>query len=242
MTTSEFVEIACFAGAAEAEQIRGILQENDVAAFVDGANANITLSHVAVGLGGVKVCVRASDADRATEILDSLGDDSDVPTQAWFCGQCKEEIDGRFQVCWSCGEPREDVEQPFPAGVPNQRVAAGRQQNRPADVKPFDDSHYDQSNPYAPPRTKADDGRPGEQDAPVNLEVEAMFLRARRAAILGFVFLPIIIQFYSMYLLARATTLATSVSPVGQKRFYQALIMNLIGGCLWILILRSIYG
>ena len=43
MVTSDFVEIASYANAVEAEHVRALLEENGVSAFVDGAAANTAL-------------------------------------------------------------------------------------------------------------------------------------------------------------------------------------------------------
>lgn len=120
VANSDFVQIASFGNAAEAEQLRSVLEDHEVPAFVDGANANTALSHVGSALGGVRVLVSVSDAQRAAEIIESLVEEDDTSGGPWFCGRCKKEVDGDFQVCWSCGEPRTprtDVEQPFPQVV-----------------------------------------------------------------------------------------------------------------------------
>jgi hypothetical protein len=75
---SDFVQIRACANAVEAEQIRGFLEERGVSAFVDGAMTPTALSHVGVALGGVRVLVRACDAERAREIVESADDLSEV--------------------------------------------------------------------------------------------------------------------------------------------------------------------
>ena len=98
MAASDFLEIAACANAVEAEQIRCVLEDNGVSAFIDGANANTALSFVGTALGGVRVLVRASDAERATEIVESARGGSDVSSAPWYCGQCNETIGRAFEM------------------------------------------------------------------------------------------------------------------------------------------------
>ena len=69
MFESEYTKIASYPNAAEAEQIRNMLEENGIPAFVDGAHANTAMSFVGSALGGVKVFAAIcdeSDAGKAT--------------------------------------------------------------------------------------------------------------------------------------------------------------------------------
>jgi hypothetical protein len=38
--------------------------------------------------------------NRARELIDGL---RGTPQRRWFCSNCKEQIEGGFEQCWSCG-------------------------------------------------------------------------------------------------------------------------------------------
>ena len=228
MATSEFAEIGRFTNAIEAEQVRGVLEANGIAAFVDGANATTALSYVGTALGGVKVLVGAGDADRAVGIVDSLDDEPDVPGKPWFCGPCEEEVDAGFDACWSCGKARAEVERPFPTRSGDERNAADQPAKDAPNVSPAEMSDYDHANPYASPRTPSDEADPVEEHFEINDEAEAILRRAWRASVLGVIFFPYLAHAYSMYLLFRATTLTSHFSPDGQRRFYGAFAINVL--------------
>jgi hypothetical protein len=238
---SDFLKIASFANASEADQVRSVLEENGISAFVDGANASTALSYVGSALGGVRVLVRAADAPRATEIIEALGDDGDSPAETWFCGECQEEVDGDFQVCWSCGKERSEVDQPFPVSNKD-RTVADRDRHSEENVEADDYADDDQSNPYAAPKSPTDVMTPAEQDVEIHPEAEAMLVRAWRASIIGLVFFPLIAHLYSMVLLIRASALTSNFSPEGRKLFNRALVVNVIAGCLAGIILTRAFG
>lgn len=244
MAASEFFEITACSNAMEAEQIRSILEEHGVSAFIDGANTNTALSYVGTALGGVRVLVPAADAEKAIEIVESARGESAVPSVPWYCGQCNETIDGAFEVCWSCGNPRADIEQPLPITPTNDAcVESGFEEGDVADtpIPEFSDLDYDESNPYASPMTTGSTSAQCDKPPEINDEAEAMLLRAWRASIIGIVFFPVATHLYSMYLLIRAANTATTFSPNGQKRFYRAFGVNVVAGCLWGMVFRTIF-
>jgi hypothetical protein len=231
----DFVQIKSCASAVEAEQIRSVLEEQGVPAFVDGANTNTLLSHVGTALGGVRVFVRADDVEEALEIIESSGGASDP----WYCGNCREMIEANFDLCWSCGNLRTDVEQPFPLvhGIKHDLGEAAEQEAALPDL-----SGYDAANPYASPRAPAMATAPIEPAGEISEEAEAMLLRAWRASIIGIVFLPFVLHLYSMYLLIRAASTTRAFTPQGEKRFYRAMAVNLLVGGTWGMILFTLFG
>ncbi len=233
MARTDFVEIAACANAVEAEQIRNALDQHGVSAFIDGASANTALSYVGTALGGVRVLVERSDAARAIEVVEGLRDDPDITQAPWYCGECHETIDGAFELCWSCGHARENVEQPLPDEGQDMHFEPESEEGSEIAASASDYSGYDAANPYAFPMTPADSARHEERPEEVNEEAEAMLLRAWRASIIGTVCLPFILHLYSMYLLIRAASTAEVLSPIGEKRFYRTLAVNVIAGCLW---------
>jgi hypothetical protein len=240
MVTSDFVEIAACANAVEAEQIRSVLDQHGVAAFVDGAAANTALSYVGTALGGVRVLVSATDAARAAEIVETGRDESNIMHSPWYCGQCHETIDGSFELCWSCGNAREDVERPLPDTGEEVHFESEPEECDEIAATTLDYSGYDESNPYASPMTPANSERQNEKRPEINEEAEAMLLRAWRASIIGTVCLPFVMHLYSMYLLIRAANTAAVLSPSGERRFYRAFAVNVVAGCVWGLMIHAI--
>jgi len=120
MASSEVVEIAACATTTEAVQIRDALADHGVSALID------TTAAASIGvLGGARVLVPSCDATRAKAIIESLPDDSENSDKPWFCGKCKEVVDGDFDVCWSCGNARVEVEQHFPLAGSEQDFQGG---------------------------------------------------------------------------------------------------------------------
>ncbi len=237
MVTSDFVEIASYANAVEAEHTRALLEENGLSAFVDGAAANTALSYVGTAIGGVRVFVRAGDTEQALGIIENVFEESDTSAAPWFCGRCAETVDGTFDVCWSCGEVRASAERPFPVAPDVAPSRPGTEGDSDANWPALDNSCYDQSNPYASPMTAETIAAPGDEGAQISPWAEAMLLRAWRASILGLVFLPFVLHLYSMYLLARAAMTAGKFSPDGEKRFYRAFGVNVVAGLIWGLVI-----
>jgi hypothetical protein len=241
MSRPELVKIAACANAIDAEQIRSRLEQHGIAAFLDGANANTALSHVGTALGGVRVLVRMTDAEQAAEIVASARRDSMASPDPWYCGQCEEEIEGGFDICWSCGNARADVGRPLPVTSDDQRLEPARGADF-GEVTPTPDyDGYDDANPYTPPITP-DSASTQRAVAPeLNKEAEAMLVRAWRASIIGTIFLPIVLHFYSMYLLIRAANMTPVFSPSGRKKFYRAFAVNVVAGCLWGLAIHTMF-
>lgn len=244
MTSRDLVEVANCANELEAEQLRGLLEEVGIAAFIDGAAVNTMMSHVGTALGGVRVLVESGHEQPARELVASLGSGG----EPWYCCRCREQIEGNFDVCWSCGQPRSQVESPRPRAPEADQPAdeyAGDQSVQPAASIHVNDARllraergdYDHANPYASPRAPQAVSR-DEPDA-VHPDAEAMLLRAWRAAIIGLLLLPVILQLYSMWLLIRAAMLTSVFTPEGQRRYYGAMALNVLGGGLWIALFRG---
>jgi hypothetical protein len=229
---SDLSQIASYANAVEAEQMRAILEEHGVAAYVEGATVNTALSFIGNTLGGVKLLVPKSDAEKAVAIIHTLGGASETPGGDWFCGECEETVDAGFEVCWSCGQSRADVQRPFPATVAGQPTEPVGEPHHHVEIEPDDITEEDRLNPYASPRDNTPPPKiSADEDIRINPEAEAMLLRAWRASVIGLVMCPLIIHMYSMYLLIRASMLTSTFSPAGTRRFYLALLINVFLGC-----------
>lgn len=224
---SSLAQVASFENAFEAEQARAILEEHGMSAFIDGANANTTLSHVGTALGGVRLFVRLEDLAAAAELLDSFSAGSEKTGPPWFCGNCQEEVDAGFECCWSCGRHREEVEQPFPptqsAPIPSAEEASDTSE---LPTVPVDQA----ANPYVSPRSDRYLRSQIDDDALSDPEAEALLQRAWRASIIGIVLFPPLLHLYSMYLLIQAGMITNDFSIAGRRRYYGAILVNLVAG------------
>lgn len=229
MAKSDFHKVANYGDATEAEFICSILQENDLAAFVDGAAASSWMPHVGSALGGVGLYVKREDAERALEIIESLDSGYSEDSTPWFCEPCQAEVEGSFEVCWSCGRPRGEVEGKFPD------TANIVSPNRP-DVENLESRiESEHSNPYAAPRTEAQGEtlEPRTAEPGFNEDAERMLVHAFRASIIGLICLPVIAHFYSMYLLMRASLVGAKFSAKGRSRFAWAVVINIASVFAW---------
>ena len=111
MSESEFIEVANFALETEARQMQSLLESNGVPAFIDGATANTMMSYVGTALGGVRLLVKKSDVAAAAEILQTINHQDATDSGPWHCGECGEDVDAGFDLCWACGRPRGEVGQ-----------------------------------------------------------------------------------------------------------------------------------
>jgi hypothetical protein len=224
----------------EAEQYRSVLAGEGIAAFVEGGQLKSTLFHIGTAIGSVRVVTRESDAARATKILESL-EQTDHEAGDWYCGECREMNEEAFDICWSCQRPRAECEAPLPDAStesPNADMADEADEEFPADMSPENDASVDaaerrarRANPYVSPRTIASKFEP--PTPPPDPEIEAELLRAFRAAIFGCFVLPVILNFYSMYLLVRASRGGQPFSDKGNSRFYLAWSINLMSTIVW---------
>lgn len=234
MPTSEFLKIASYANAADADHLKAVLQDHGVRAFVDGGDLQTSLSYIGSALGGVHVIVRSVDAEKAIEIKEELSQESHEPVgDPWFCGECEEVINAGFQVCWSCGSDRSDVEATMPEAAELEEEGDVEAALPESNESLPDKAHFDEANPYASPQTKA---APGERPVPsdeINEEAEAIVLRAWRASILGLTFVPILANIYSMFMLFSALKHSSHFTAEGNWRFNAAFLLNMLSGVAW---------
>jgi hypothetical protein len=218
---NELYRLANYGDAFEAEHVCSVLQEHGIDAFVDGANASSMMSHVGSALGGVSLFVRLEDKELADSVVQSL-EESHEYSAPWFCANCSVEVDGHFQVCWSCSNARAEVEGAFPETAQPVDAHLGNDES----VKEITElSTDDKMNPYIAPRSVSD-GKVSEDpsvESPTNSVAEKWALNAFRASIIS-VFLPLIANAYSMYLLFRAG--GFRLSQTGKARFWAALVIN----------------
>ena len=222
-----FKELASYHNSLQAELLVNILRENGIPAFTNAGESNVALSYIQSGMRMISVFVAPEQFQDAQRLLDQLFDDSGQP---WYCGKCETEIEAGFDVCWSCGLPREEVEAPFPERKVNAHESIS---------SPMFNAQADASNPYsapvAPVSITPDSPQTAEQ-----IRADDLINRAWTASILGMVFLPLVLQFYSMYLLIQAGTIDAPLSDQSQKRYNRAIVLNIIGIILGALFVRMV--
>ncbi|QDU78201.1 hypothetical protein Pan97_52850 [Bremerella volcania] len=234
MPTSEFLKVASYANAADADHLKAVLQDHGIRAFVDGGDLQTSLSYIGSALGGVHVMVRSVDAEKALEIKEELSHESHEQTgDPWFCGACQEVVDAGFQVCWSCGGDRSDVE----ATMPEAAELNDEEEEEPlpdeSDQPLPDTAYFDESNPYASPQAKVAGAEQPAKPSEISEEAEAMLVRAWRAAIIGLTFMPILANIYSMYMLFAALKESSQFTSEGNWRFNGAFVLNMLSGIAW---------
>ena len=63
----------------EADFVRSVLEGSDIEVFIPDEQMSTLRPHLLLGTGGVRVQVRAGDAERAREVLDAVEQDPDAP-------------------------------------------------------------------------------------------------------------------------------------------------------------------
>ena len=229
MAISEFTKVANYGESNIAEHVCSILKENDIDAFVDGANANSMMSHVGTALGGVNLYVRNRDAEQAKILIDELMPDQEY-SPPWFCGACNEEVEGNFELCWSCGGLRSEVE----AVMPDLAKVADRHFSAETQAEELVQQTDDQvRNPYTAPRTATKPTEGGEAALEIfDEEADDNVRRAFRASVVGLVLLPIIAHTYSMYLLIKASS-GGNLSSRGSTLFLWTIVINVLSVVIW---------
>lgn len=108
MSRSKLVEAWGFGTTTEAELARAVLAGEGITAFVEAAESNVMLPHLATGVEGlVKLMVSEDDLQAALDVLDRHyggEEQSDAPDHEWKCPNCLATVDAGFAVCWSCGQ------------------------------------------------------------------------------------------------------------------------------------------
>lgn len=221
-----FKELTSYHNSLQAELLVNILRENGIPAFTNAGESNVALSYLQSSMRMISVFVAPEQFEEAQRLLDQLFDDSGQP---WYCGKCETEIEAGFDVCWSCGLPREEVQAPFPE----------RKVQEPMPTPMFN-LQTDTANPYsapvAPVHVEPDSPQTAEQ-----IRSDDLINRAWTASILGLVFIPLVLQFYSVYLLIQAGTIDAPLSDQSQKRYNRAIVLNIIGIVVGALFVRMFF-
>lgn len=99
--------------AMEAEFVRGLLDEEGIAAVVQGTALQVGLGPVLGGSALPAVYVREEDLEPARDVVGRYerGEIERPRGDDWTCPHCGERIEGQFTACWKCGTPRDAVDE-----------------------------------------------------------------------------------------------------------------------------------
>lgn len=75
------VEIARFFDVPQADFVVSVLAGSGIESFIDAPYTGTIAPYYLLGSGGVRVLVRESDQERALEVLDSIVESEDHPTE-----------------------------------------------------------------------------------------------------------------------------------------------------------------
>lgn len=110
MPTNEIREVYSADNLVDAEQIRCLLAESDIAAKIVGASLLSIIGELPAQLSSPRVWVHAADFDLAKSLIE----DSQKQRRAfaiaqadWICPRCAEENAASFDCCWFCTQARE---------------------------------------------------------------------------------------------------------------------------------------
>lgn len=86
-------------------QLKDLLKEKGISAiikneFLSGGVGELPPTEVWPELW----VVNKDDECPAKRIVDEFIQSSKAMSQSWRCGNCGEEIEGQFNICWSCGK------------------------------------------------------------------------------------------------------------------------------------------
>ena len=210
-----------------------VLTSNNLRAFVDGVGSNTMMNHVTFALG-CGLFVHRDHQSQAEEIL-LAHENENENAEAWICENCQHELEASFDICWKCQKSRPETDQQQES-TKKQIQSKAISDFYSAEGSENDGSATFSDNPFEPPSAETQTERIEPDDVPTgpNPEAEDLLRRAWIAAVLGLVFLPVITQTYSMYLLLKASNMTTEFSKKGSRRFFGALIVNLIYFVGWV--------
>jgi hypothetical protein len=237
LMADKLVTIRAYENPAEAHAAKNCLESEGIIALVADEAVGNWLGYMGSAIGGIKLQVSETEAERAQAILDSQVADDSEAAGPWRCTRCQEIVDGGFEICWSCNGERSEFQDP--GFTPDE--ALGESSAREAD--------HDEGIPNAAPLAGEDaliDGRPnpyyagslpasrqantGVSALAASEEVEAMATRAWRAAIIGIFVCPmfLLVNIYSVWLLVKVSFEPGELSPGGVWKCRVAWIINWI--------------
>jgi len=226
----DFVTLLHHASLYEAQQLRNLLADVEIPAFIDSEASTSMMGHQMLD---VRLMVQDKHEQEAREILrDAVNQATAEHGPDWFCGTCEEVIEGAFDVCWSCGESREDVARDSPrhlaAGATDSSELPTASVAIPELDRTFDRS-LNERNPYAPSSLFA--GSSADIEGPLTEEANQHLKRALMASAVGLLIIPVLMNAYSIHLLLSFPPSNWDASA--RSRLYAAWGLNLLSILCW---------
>lgn len=230
--TDNLVRIATYWNSFDAETAKLHLDRYGIPSIVSSGAMNAMLGELGGTLSPIELLVREEDMERTTLALDEFL--SQGGKENWTCRKCREEVPGTFLICWSCGGDRATHEAPTfkEAGELDESSSVE------IDAETFVERNHamlatDPSSlllPYAPPNTLSSSARllangSKAPSASSTAELEAIVDRAWKAAIIG-ILLPVVLHFYSLYLLCQSCRSSEPLSVAHQRKFFFTLVID----------------
>jgi hypothetical protein len=213
------VTIADYLTPAEAGVLRSRLDAERIPAFVDGELIGTALSHLTAGVGGARLLVREGDVERALTIVERAADeaeaDANVPDRKsppWICPRCRADVEAGFEICWQCGTVRDGGDEADPEFA--EMVDETRSPHDPelaADFCPMCGGELDGEGAC---RSCGEELQP---PPPELSEGELVLQRAWRAALIGIVLCPPLLNVYSLLQLVEYQRLRNADDPIGWR-------------------------
>jgi hypothetical protein len=141
--SDQHVTVATFPTPAEAELVRGLLEDEGIAVLLLGDLSATTFAGMGSGLGSVELQVLAEDEPRARKLLakhlekvlkrkdDAFAPQTEDGQPAWICPSCDEVVAQGVDLCPSCSTPA-------PTSFPPEGAASKPGEGDPDDYKSFD--------------------------------------------------------------------------------------------------------
>ncbi|MDP5293250.1 DUF2007 domain-containing protein [Oceanimonas sp. CHS3-5] len=104
---NDWIPVFEAANGLEAHTLKGALESRGMAVQLKGEALAGALGELPMDLAQVTLLVRAPDWQRAREFVQAYQQQGH---QSWRCGQCGEENDASFEICWRCGSGPGDPE------------------------------------------------------------------------------------------------------------------------------------
>ena len=226
LMSDDLVRLRSFNTTYEADLAKAALESSGIRSYTDGVGMSLIYGGA---IGAVDLNVSRNDFEMAHEIIENLEIKPLGENAAWFCGDCNVDVDAGYGVCWSCGKPESEVGTESPHLAEATEFAPTAPSIQPSD-QPSD------PNPYAAPSevTNFSKLEADEETTPIAPTTTVEFVqRAYRCAILGLFLIPMVLNFYSMFLLLRASPDSALLPGKLRKRFYITFFINLFSGLFW---------
>lgn len=186
----------------EAETIRIRLSVEGIDVWITGTDAATALSMGGAGTDRlIRVEVPSRDAQFAYDLLQ---EDRRRTREAgpWICGQCGEQNEAAFELCWKCDKRRDENDPRGRLDEPPELRRTVGQENIESTTKsrpPLGD----QFNPYCPVQLPNDHVLVQQAAERITTDdaIRDELMRAFRAAVVGILVFPPIVTLYSVMLL-----------------------------------------